>query len=100
MVFQGNLWFANNTTSLEVSHWRQFSTSCCSSRSRYHYGIMPESNAPRNKEFRKDLIELLMEPLSAQIEQARLQILQKIGAVESLIEILARQVRRDIDEQS
>jgi hypothetical protein len=41
-----------------------------------------------------DLVELLLEPLSSQIDQARLEILEKIQKVLESTEMMARQMAR------
>lgn len=51
-----------------------------------------------------DLVELVLSPLAEQIDRARFEILGKIqeivprlGAIDESIEMLARQVRRELD---
>ena len=46
---------------------------------------------------KKDLSELVLGPLSDQIDQARIQILQRISEINDSANILARQKRRDMD---
>jgi hypothetical protein len=55
-------------------------------------------NKGEGSEFGKEIVELLLEPLSALVDQARLQILEKILEVENSIEILARQTKRDLEK--
>jgi hypothetical protein len=43
---------------------------------------------------RRDLVELVLEPLSSQIDQARLQLLEKIQEVQDSTDIVARQMAR------
>ena len=43
---------------------------------------------------RRDLVELVLEPLSSQMDQARLQILEKIQGVQDSTDIVARQMAR------
>jgi len=45
-----------------------------------------------------DLVELVLGPLSAQIDRARLEILEKIQEVSDALDIIARQTRRQIEE--
>jgi len=50
--------------------------------------------------FRRELVELVLEPLSSLIDHTRLEILKKIQDVDDLVDIVARQVCREIDENS
>lgn len=57
----------------------------------------PEKN---NKRFvrQTDLVKLFLDPLSAQIDRARLELLAKIQEVSDTLDIIARQTRRQIEE--
>jgi len=48
---------------------------------------------------RRDLTELVTRQIIANIEEVRVQIIEKIQDVTDLVEIIARQVVRDIEEK-
>ena len=59
----------------------------------------PSAAANGEKPVRQaDLVELVMEPLSTQIDQARLEILERIQEVSDSTDMITRQMRRQIDE--
>jgi hypothetical protein len=43
---------------------------------------------------KRDLIELVLEPLASQVDQARLQLLEKLKNLDDSIEMIAREVSR------
>jgi DNA-binding transcriptional ArsR family regulator len=45
---------------------------------------------------RCDLAELVLEPLASQVDQVRLQILDKLQDINDSIEIIAREIARQI----
>lgn len=45
-----------------------------------------------------DLIELILDPLSAQVDRARLEILARIKEVNDSMDAIAGQIRREMDE--
>ncbi len=47
---------------------------------------------------REELVELILEPLSSLIDDARLKILKQVQGVEKIVTVMARQMRREIDE--
>lgn len=49
---------------------------------------------------KEDISDLVLGPLSDQIDHARIQILERIGEVNDSTDILARQRKRDIDAES
>ena len=49
---------------------------------------------------KEDISELVLGPLSDQIDHARIQILERIGEVNDSTDILGRQKKRDIDAES
>lgn len=48
---------------------------------------------------RQDLVEIILEPLAGQIDAARLEMATKLQELSESIEIIARQVRREIGAQ-
>src|SRR5712672_2826583 len=60
----------------------------------------PQGNRSDEPVTREEFTELILEPLSSLIDDARLKILKKVQDVEKLVTIVARQVRREIDERS
>jgi hypothetical protein len=57
-----------------------------------------ENNSNETPVTQTELIESVLEPLSSLIDSVRLEILKKIQRVEDSVEILARQMRRELDE--
>lgn len=44
---------------------------------------------------RRDLVEIILEPLANQIDRARLEVVDKLQGLNDSIEIVARQMRRE-----
>lgn len=57
----------------------------------------PNPKVPRLAR-QSDLVEVVLGPLSAQLDQARLEILGKIRDIEQSVAIIARQIRRGLEE--
>lgn len=47
---------------------------------------------------RTDLVELILDPLSAQIDRARLEILERIQEINDSTDMIGGQMRRELDE--
>jgi hypothetical protein len=65
---------------------------------------MPNTNTQNNNGqepvSRNDLVELVLEPLASLVDQGRFEILKKIQDIEGLIDTLAAQVKRDLDDRN
>jgi hypothetical protein len=59
-----------------------------------------QNNKSDESIFRGELVELVLEPLSSLIDKGRLEILERIADVEDLVEMVARQMSREIKEKS
>ena len=58
----------------------------------------PQGNRSDVPVTREELVELILEPLSSLIDDARLKILKQVQGVEKIVTVMARQMRREIDE--
>lgn len=47
-----------------------------------------------------DLVEIVLEPLSALIDRTRLEVLDQLKDVASDVEIIMRQIRREMDSET
>lgn len=48
---------------------------------------------------RRDLVEIILEPLANQIDRARLEVVNKLQELNDSIEIVARQMRREFGSE-
>lgn len=65
-----------------------------------HHTHGPESEAEKDDNrpvMRSDLVELVLGPISDQIDRARLEILARIREVSDSVDIIGRQKRREMD---
>ena len=47
----------------------------------------------------KDLVTLIMKPLADLVDRGRVEILEKLQTVEDSLDMIARQMRRELDER-
>lgn len=60
----------------------------------------PSSKEHYQTASQRDLIELVLEPLASQVDQTRLQILERLKSIDDAVEIVARQVARQIQRRN
>ena len=61
-------------------------------------GVISSADKHNRPVRRCDLVELVLEPLSSQVDRARQEILEKVQKIQDSTEIMARQMRRQIPE--
>jgi len=59
---------------------------------------VPVSKTNSTPVVRADLVELVLEPLANQIDRARLEILDRIQEANESTDMVAREMRRELDE--